>query len=160
MFLVAMLVQGKMSYKIAGFIHFQPKMFKNKLEIKFQNAIDDILKQNEILAGIKTTDCELISSSTTVSTTTPPISSDSSEIENSSQKSAKSEDSSDDESKINDLVEEFHQTTISSASTLPFCDCKLKMHLKTDNFAICRKKLNPCSKVVNVQYYPTIAKYE
>lgn len=120
-------------------------MFKNKLETKFQNAIDDILKQNEILAGITTTDSELISSM--------------SELDLTSQNSGESKDSSDDESVINS-VEEFHQTTISTASTLPFCDCKLKMHLKTDNYAICRKKVNPCSKTVNIEYYPTISKYE
>ena len=104
---------------------FQPRLYKDKLEAIFAKKQKEAQAQNQILSSLS--DCNTTSDFNTdvfnSSNTSDSSGTDSTLIQ-----------SSDDEitTKLENLEVE------SSTSTLPFCECNLKMKLSTTNFAICR----------------------
>ena len=61
-----------------------------------------------------------------------------------------------------DLTVKMNQLTVvddsaSTASTLPFCDCSLKMKLMPNNVAVCYNR--SCNKTANVVDWNNVVKY-
>ena len=113
-----MLVQGKnFCTKFVQTIIIQPRLYKDKLERIFEKKRKEAQAQSQILAPLSD------------GNTTSDVNSD---VFNSI--NAKS---SDDES-TNEMCSKFENLEVeSSTSTLPFCECNLKMKLSTENIALC-----------------------